>query len=181
MSRRLAPALLAAALLALGLAGCGGSDSATFSDSGAPFTFSYPKDLHRVYANTGREIKGLPPKYRVALGTDESNVVVVAQYALAKDVSKLKKGALAIAVERSARALARAMGGTPPKAGTTSMGDLPATQFEFSTKSGSLTTRLVYAFQGKTQYFVRCQWEDPSKDAITAACDEVVKTLQPAG
>jgi hypothetical protein len=169
-----------AAVAAVLLAACGGSDSASFSESGAPFTFSYPKDLHRVYADTGREIKGLPPTYRVALGTDETNVVVVAQYALAKDVSKLKKGALAIAVERSARALARALKGTPPKTSTTTMGDLPATQFQFDTQSGSLTTRLVYAFQGKTQYFVRCQWEDTSKDAITAACDEVVKTLKPA-
>ena len=167
-------------LAAFALAACGGSDSASFSEAGAPFSFDYPKDLQKVYADTGREIKGLPPKYRVALGTDETNVVVVAQYALAKDVSKVKKTALAVAVERSARALARALKGTPPKASKTTMGDLPATQFQFETKSGSLTTRLVYAFQGKTQYFVRCQWDDAGKDAIPAACDQVVKTLKPA-
>ena len=179
MVRRLAP-LLVIALVGGLIAACGGSSTATFDESGAPFTFQYPQDLHKVFANTGREIKGLPPKYRVALGTDETNVVVVAQYALAKDVSKVKKTALAVAVERSARALARALNGTPPKSSATTMGDLPATQFQFATKSGSLTTRLVYAFQGRTQYFVRCQWDDTGADAIPAACDEVVKTLKPA-
>lgn len=182
MSRRLLPlaALAVVLVAALGLAGCGGSDSATFDDAGAPFTFQYPQDLHKVFADTGREIQGLPPKYKVSLGTDAANVVVVANYKLPKDVSKLKKAALAIAVERSARALARALKGTVPKSSSTQLGDLPATQFDFSTKTTSLTTRLIYAFQGKEQYFVRCQWNADGKDAIPSACDQVAETFAPA-
>ena len=59
--------------------------------------------------------------------------------------------------------------------------DLPATQFEFTTRNDTLTTRLVYAFRGKQQYFLRCQWNAEGKDAIPGACDEVAKTLKPAG
>ena len=181
MHRRLLPlAVLALTIAAaIGVAGCGGSDGTTFKDEGAPFTFQYPKELQKVYANTGREIQGLPPKYKVALGTDETNVVVVAYYQLPKDVSKLKKNALAIAVERSARALSRALKGTVPKKSSTQMGDLPATQFEFSTQSKSLTTRLVYAFQGKQQYFLRCQWNADGAETIPGACDQVAETSAP--
>lgn len=181
MHRRLLPvaALALVLLAAMGLSACGGSDGTTFDEDGAPFTFQYPSDLQKVYANTGREIQGLRPKYKVALGKDETNVVVVAYYALPKDVSKLKKGALAVAVERSARALSRALKGTTPKRSETSMGDLPATQFEFSTQSKSLTTRLVYAFQGKQQYFLRCQWNADGADTIPSACDQVASSFKP--
>ena len=101
MHRRLLPLALLALIItgALGLSACGGNDGTTFDDAGAPFTFQYPKDLQKVFANTGREIQGLPPKYKVALGTDETNVAVVAYYQLPKDVSKIKKNALAVAVE----------------------------------------------------------------------------------
>ncbi|MEI6626614.1 MAG: hypothetical protein WCO40_09735 [Thermoleophilia bacterium] len=181
MSRMSLRALVATFLLiaiAL-LAACGGEDGTKFDQQGAPFTFSYPKDLQKVFANTGREIQGLNPEYRVALGTDETNVVVVATYKLAKDVSKVSKTNLSIAVERSARALARAMNAEIPKKSSTDLGELPATQFEFVTKDRSLTTRLVYAFQGKTQYFVRCQWNESGKDSIPPACDQVTKTFAP--
>ncbi len=181
MPRRLSllVVLVLALGLGLGLTACGGSDGTTFDDDGAPFSFQYPKELHKVFANTGREIQGLPPKYKVALGTDETNVVVVANYQLPKDVSKLKKTALAVAVARSARALSRALDGTVPKSSSTQMGDLPATQFEFSTQSKSLTTRLVYAFQGKQQYFLRCQWNDAGQDTIPGACDQVASSFSP--
>ena len=175
---------LVATVLLIGvalLAACGGDDGTSFAEEGAPFTFSYPSDLQKVFANTGREIKGLDPTYRVALGTDETNVVVVATYALAKDVSKVKKTNLAIAVERAARALAKAMNAEIPKSSATNLGDLPATQFDFVAKDRSLTTRLVYAFKGKTQYFVRCQWNESGKDTIPPACDQVTKTFAPAG
>ena len=59
------------------------------------------------------------------------------------------------------------------------MGDLPATQFEFSTQSKSLTTRLVYAFQGKQQYFLRCQWNADGADTIPSACDQVASSFKP--
>ena len=180
MARRLAPALLLIVLAALALAACGGSGSATFEDDGAPFTFEYPKDLQRVFANTGREIQGVKPAYKVALGTDETNVVVVAEYKLAKDVSKLKPAKLAVAVERSARALARALKGTVPKRSDAELGGLPATQFEFQTQGDTLTTRLLYAFEGKTQYFLRCQWNADGKDAIPGACEKVAETFKPA-
>ena len=123
----------------------------------------------------------MEPAYRVAFGTDETNVVVAASYDLNQDVAKVKQAKLDVAVERAARALIRAMNGSPPEKTSTKLGDLPATQFEFSARNQGLTTRLIYAFEGKTQYFVRCQWNDEGTETIPGACDEVVKTFKPAG
>jgi hypothetical protein len=66
-----------------------------------------------------------------------------------------------------------------PKSSATNLGDLPATQFDFVAKDRSLTTRLVYAFKGKTQYFVRCQWNESGTETIPPACDQVTKTFAP--
>jgi|GEM_PF-1971337 len=178
---RHARTILALVVLMAGLAACGGDSGTKFGVAGAPFTFSYPSNLQKVFADTGREMKGLDPTYRVALGTDETNVVVVATYALAKDVSKMKKANLAIAVERAARTLARAMNAKAPTRSQTTLGKLPATQFEFVSKDPPLTTRLLYAFRGKTQYFVRCQWDEKSKETIPSACEQIQQTFAPAG
>ena len=177
--RATSPIILIAGALTLGA--CGGNASDTpFAEQGAPFTFSYPSELHKVFADTGREFKGLDPTYRIAIGSDETNIVVVATYALKKDVATVNKTKLAVSVERAARALARAMKGNPPQRSETKLGALPATRYDFSAKDASLTTRLIYAFKGKTQYFVRCQWKTEQADLITAACDEVAKTFAPA-
>jgi hypothetical protein len=61
------------------------------------------------------------------------------------------------------------------------MGDLPATQFEFSTQGKTLTTRLIYAFQGKQQYFLRCQWNAAGEETIPGACDQVRESFKPVG
>lgn len=174
--RVLIPLALAAGLL---VAACGGSDAERFEEKGAPFTFSYPPDLQKVFADTGREVKGQDPLYRVALGTDETNVVVAATYDVGKDTAKIKPAKLAVAVERAARSLAKAMDAEVPKRSDGALGDLPAAIFEFAAPKRGLTTRVYYAFQGKTQYFLRCQWDDAGADAIPAACDEVAETFAP--
>lgn len=174
-------ALIPLALLsALVLAACGGSDAERFEEKGAPFTFSYPPDLQRVFADTGREVKGQDPVYRVALGTDETNVVVAATYDVGKDTAKIKPAKLAVAVERAARSLAKAMDAKVPKRSDGTLGDLPAAIFEFEAPRRGLTTRVYYAFEGRTQYFVRCQWDDAGAAEIPAACDEVAETFAPA-
>jgi hypothetical protein len=164
--------------LALPVAACGGSDATRFKETGAPFTFSYPPDLQRVFADTGREVKGQDPLYRVALGTDETNVVVAATYDVGKDTAKIKPTKLAVAVERAARSLAKAMDAEVPKRSDGTLGDMKAAIFEFQAPKRGLTTRVYYAFQGKTQYFLRCQWDDAGADAIPAACDEVARTFK---
>lgn len=174
------PLALVLALSAL-LAGCGGgSDEGTrFAEDGAPFAFSHPPELQKVFADTGREIKGRKPDYRVSLGVDETNVVVVATYPLEQDVADYDPTDLEVAVQRAARTLAKAMGAEQPERGEGELGDLPATVYDFTSSNGLLSTRLVYAFQGKTQYFVRCQWEPAYEEIIEAACDETMASFEP--
>ena len=67
-----------------------------------------------------------------------------------------------------------------PKRSDGTLGDLPAAIFEFEAPKRRLTTRVYYAFEGKTQYFLRCQWDDAGADEIPAACDKVAETFAPA-
>lgn len=180
MSPRLALILIASAFVALAAA-CGGGDSTDdrFAEEGAPFAFSYPPTVQKVFADTGREIKGREPDYRVAFGTDETNVVVMATYPLEKDVAEYDATDLEVAVQRAARTLAKALDAPAPERAEGKLGDLPATVYTFDSGDGMLTTRLVYAFQGATQYFLRCQWDAANQEAIEPACDEVMETFEP--
>jgi len=163
------------------LAACGGGsdEQGRFQEDGAPFAFSYPSELQKVFADTGREIKGRKPDYRVSLGVDETNVVVVATYPLEQDVADYDQTDLEVAVQRAARTLAKAMGAERPERSEGELGDLPAIVYDFDSSNGLMATRLVYAFQGKTQYFVRCQWEPAYAEVIEAACDETMASFEP--
>jgi len=169
-----------ALVVALAVGACGGTEPTRFDETGAPFTFSYPPELQKVFADTGREVKGQDPLYRVALGADETNVVVAATYDVGKDTAKIKPAKLAVAVERAARSLAKAMNADVPKRSDGTLGVMKAAIFEFQAPKRGLTTRVFYAFQGQTQYFLRCQWDEAGANVIPAACDEVAETFQPA-
>lgn len=173
--------LLLAGLVFAVVTACGGGETTDdrFADEGAPFSFSYPPTVQKVFADTGREIKGREPDYRVAFGTDETNVVVMATYPLDKDVAEYDQTDLEVAVQRAARTLAKALDAPAPERADGKLGDLPATVYTFDSGDGMLTTRLVYAFQGKTQYFLRCQWDAANQEAIEPACDEVMETFEP--
>lgn len=160
---------------------CGGGDTEEnrFAEEGAPFAFSYPPTVQKVFADTGREIKGREPTYRVAFGTDETNVVVLATYSLDKDVAEYDRTDLEVAVQRNARALAKALDAPAPERVEGQLGDLPATVYTFDSGDGMLTTRLVYAFEGTTQYFLRCQWDAANQEVIEPACDEAMETFEP--
>lgn len=60
------------------------------------------------------------------------------------------------------------------------MAGLPALGFTGTAKNpggATVNSRLVLAFDGTTEYFVNCQFDDTGKTAILAGCDQIVSTF----
>ncbi len=175
----------AALLLALAVAGCGGDDAdavavETYDQAGAPFRFSYPVELTKQAENTGREVKGRSPVHKVAVGRDQTNVVVVAVYRLKKPVDRFKPSDFQAVLDRAARSLAAAQKVKVERRGTGKLGDLPSTVYDLTASDQGVRQRLVYAFRGTSQFFVRCQWDPAGEDVVRRACAEVERSLEPA-
>ena len=185
MPRRVPAVVPLLAVLATGLAAasCGGSDAdalAVYDQEGAPFRFSYPPAFTTQAENTGPEVKGRAPVHKVAVGRDETNVVVVAAYRLKKPVEQFKPSDFAAVLDRAAATLAGARKVRVARRGTGKLGDLDSTIYELTPTASGLEQRLVYAFRGTTQYFVRCQWDAAGRAALEPGCDEVQRTFRPA-
>ncbi len=181
-----APAVALATLLATALlgAGCGddaeGEALASYDQQGAPFRFSYPPAFTTQAENTGPEVKGRAPVHKVAVGRDETNVVVVAAYRLRKPVEEFAPSDFAAVLDRAATTLARARKVRIARRATGKLGDLSSTVYELTPTAGGIEQRLVYAFRGTTQFFVRCQWDAAGKAFVRAGCDEVQRTFRPS-
>ena len=182
--RAQASALLFAAVVAVGGAACGGDADGetlpTYDQAGAPFRFSYPEAFTTQAENTGPEVKGRAPVHKVAVGRDETNVVVVAAYRLRKPVEEFKPSDFAAVLDRAAAALAGARKVRVARRSSGSLGGLPSTVYDLTPTTGGVEQRLVYAFRGTTQFFVRCQWDAGGKEFLEAGCDEVQRSFRPA-
>jgi len=171
-------------LLALLASGCGddadGQATPVYDQEGAPFRFAFPTGFTTQAEDTGPEIKGRAPVHKVAVGRDERNVVVVAAYRLKKPVEEFEPSDFAAVLDRAAATLALARKVRVARRGTGTLGDLPSTVYQLTPTAGGLEQRLIYAFRGTTQFFVRCQWDAAGKDALVAGCEEVQRSFRPA-
>ena len=194
--RSLVPRLLAAAAIVAALAAAGayfllgsGSDKpggGQFQRDGAPVSFGYPGDLV-----TRQPPKGglLTPKFATAVGVDAANYVVVATYRISANVqpdgsaigsggSRLTADRFDQSVDRAAERIAAAQKlkakgpARPAKAG-----DLIARLYDY-TRPGGSSARYAFAFRGHTEYSIACFWDPAHAQAMAAACDQVMATLQ---
>jgi len=110
----------------------------------------------------------------------KKNVVVVAAYRLRKPVEEFEPSDFAAVLDRAAATLALARKVRVARRGTGTLGDLPSTVYQLTPTAGGLEQRLIYAFRGTTQFFVRCQWDAAGKDALVAGCEEVQRSFRPA-
>src|SRR4051794_17349911 len=134
-----------------------------FARPAAPFTFSYPKAWPVRAISRSSALN--TPRYQVAVGPTRLSVVVVATFRLAYDVqvdgSAIGRGGVKVSAEEFQRntdqrleAVGRQVGmaqqGEPED---TKLGDLDARAYEFARPNGTLHSRFVVAFSGRTQYF----------------------------
>jgi hypothetical protein len=183
-----------AALAAIGayflLSGGGGSkpSGGEFQAAGAPVSFSYPSELV-----TRRPPRGglLKPTFSTAVGVDGANYVVVATYRISADVqsdgsaigtggSRLTADRFDESVDRAADRIATAQqlkANGPAQPGKA--GDLIARIYSY-TRPGGSSARYAFAFRGHTEYSIACFWDPAHAQQLSAACDQVMASLQRA-
>ena len=195
-ARSLVPRLLGAAAVIAALAAVGayfllgsGSDSPSggqFQAAGAPVTFSYPSDLVARKPPSGGLLK---PAFSTAVGVDAANYVVVATYKISADVqpdgsaigsggSRLTADRFDQSVDRAAEriAVAQKLAAKGP-AQPGKAGDLIARIYDY-TRPGGSSARYAFAFRGHTEYSIACFWDPAHAEAMSAACTQVMTTLQ---
>jgi hypothetical protein len=194
--RSLVPRLLGAAAVLAALAAAGayfvlgsGSDGpggGQFQRDGAPVSFGYPGDLVARKPPSGGLLK---PTFATAVGIDAANYVVVATYRISADVqpdgsaigsggNRLTADRFDESVDRAAERIAAAQKLTakgpavPGKAG-----DLIARIYDY-TRPGGSSARYAFAFRGHTEYSIACFWDPAHAEQLSAACEQVMTTLQ---
>jgi hypothetical protein len=191
MPRMLAAGAVVAALAAVGayfLLGSGSDKPAAgqFQGAGAPVSFSYPSDLVTRQPPSGGLLK---PTFSTAVGVDAANYVVVATYRISANVqadgsaigsggSRLTADRFDQSVDRAAERIAAAQKlkakgpAEPGKAG-----DMIARMYDY-TRPGGSSARYAFAFRGHTEYSIACFWDPAHAEALSAACNQVMTTLQ---
>jgi hypothetical protein len=194
--RSLLPRLLAAAAVLAGLAAVaayfllsGGSSkpaAGRFEVAGAPVAFSYPNELVKRRPPRGGLLK---PTFSTAVGVDGANYVVVATYKISADVqtdgsaigtggSRLTADRFDESVDRAADRIAAAQklkASGPVQPGKA--GDLIARIYTYTRPDGR-SARYAFAFRGHTEYSIACFWDPAHATQLTAACAQVMRSLQ---
>jgi hypothetical protein len=191
LPRILGGCALVAALAAVGvyfLVGGGSSSPKTgqFQRAGAPVGFAYPHGLVLRKPPSGGLLK---PAFATAVGVDAANYVVVATYRISANVqadgsaigtggSRLTADRFDQSVDRAAERIAAAQKlkakglAEPGKAG-----DMIARVYDY-TRPGGSSARYAFAFRGHTEYSIACFWDPAHATALSAACDQVMTSLQ---
>jgi len=152
---------------------------------GSGITFLYPKtwqplpDVNFTLGSdsgpSGRIVLAPPPS-----GLDVNNNVVVATYALQQSTAGASSASLR-SVVKSLLADIRRQGATverPISGGH--LGDTPAFLVTIGSRIPGgpiLQSRMFFAFEGSTEYFVACQSTPEGRATITAACKQIVSSF----
>lgn len=167
-------ALLVAAAVAVGLARGG---EQTFDGSGVSFRFpdGWEPFPGASFAATGRELS------RTVLGLDERNAVLVATYRLNTDITAASFATLKPEIVESIERLVADAGGRVLEGpADLTLDGMPALRFEVAIPADDgvrLTSRLVVAFRGDTEYWLNCRHDAEHAQEILDGCDLIVRTF----
>lgn len=150
----------------------------TFSGDGV--SFSYPRrwrslELADSSASTGSRV------WTRTFGVDGRNLVSVTAYELGISITDANIDARSRAIGEQIDSLFAQAGGALETGPTTqTMGGLPALSFTGTARNPSgrvVHSRLIIAFDGTTEYFVNCQYDDAGRDEMLSGCDRLVSTF----
>jgi hypothetical protein len=170
---------LLVAVVAVVLAACGGtSKSIKYTSPDASFTFSYPRDFIAGFKAASREIKDRPPKFSTTVGMDETNLLVVSEYAIKRPYESYKPDEFTPFVEATVRAIARASDLKITHSAREKLGPIEAYSYDLTGTDGS-GSKMILGFKGRVQYFLRCNWAaGEGADRIPPACDGARKSFK---
>ena len=151
----------------------------TFSDHGV--TFSYPDSWKTITGTTTTASAG-SATWSESVGVSPIDLVLVSEYPLAVTVDPMNMDPIEVEATNTIGGLFKQGGGTMESGPTRStMGGFPSLEYTGTVKApdGTLvSSRVILAFNGTTEYFVNCQSTDAQKAEISAGCDQVVASFQ---
>ncbi len=161
------------------------SASSSTSASGTTFTgngvsFDYPSGWQK-FTLTGTTAQSGSSLWTETVGTDPINFVSVAGYTINIPITADNIAAQKDALSQQIKGLFQQAGGAMTGGPTDeTMGGFPALGFTGTAKNpngATVNSRLVLAFDGTTEYFVNCQFDDTAQAATLAGCDQIVSTF----
>lgn len=178
MSRALAH-LAAVPLLALLIAGCGGDEggTTTFSNDAFPLTFEYPSDWNESDDVSIDQELGNAADETIAVGLDDDNAIVLQKFTLSREVTEENLSLAADEFEGLIQSI-----DPNAEAEETEVAGYPALEID----SVALTTpedgesRFTILFDGIDEYLINCQSTPDEREAVDAACDAAIESLEPA-
>lgn len=158
-----------------GSSGSAGGGGNTYDKNGV--AFQYPSNWQELTpASTSAQTGNEAWSATFGPGTGQ-NVVVVTAYALNLEINAGNVDKVKSEVASTLGNIAKAAGGSFNGSLTpTTMGGFPGFQADISvagTSGESLQSSVVVVFNGKTEYFVNCQYDSSSKSDVLAACDQI--------
>jgi hypothetical protein len=166
--------------LIFGAAGCGGGDDSgggkTFDDERFAFTFTYPDEFRPARLGSAAASLGEAEATEV-VALDSDNLILVEKYALNDEVTPENFEAALGEVEEAVSKLT----GMQVSGSETEVGGFPGVRFDDVTTPSPPNgkSRLVYLFDGRTEFAINCQSTPEKRAEVLAACDEVLGSLEP--
>lgn len=144
-------------------------------------SFGYPPGLHLVSLRA-RALGSSVPLCRTALFIGTSDGIIVEAYALPRAVNAGNFATITSLLRRQVPGIFRQVGGaaqTEPRRIT--VGGLLALKVRGSGRSADgvrTDSTLVFAYDGRTEYFINCQHTQQHAAQVKRACDQVLSTFR---
>jgi hypothetical protein len=146
-------------------------------------TFQYPADWNPVQTSGSSASQG-SQAWSEAFGIDNANFVVVSQYGVNLSITPSNIDQHTSELTTQIQSLFTQAGGSMQSGPTKlTMAGFPALGYSgtaVNPQAVSVKTRIVLAFNGKTEYFVNCQSTGDSNDALDTGCEQIVSTFSVA-
>jgi hypothetical protein len=147
-------------------------------------SFSYPSGWKPLTVSDSSASTGSQAWSR-AFGIDGRNLVSVSAFELGVSITDANLQARSESIRSQldslfAQAGGFLAGGPAPQ----EMGGLPGLSFTGTAKNPNGRTvhsRLILAFDGRTEFFVNCQYDEQGRERILSGCDRVVSTFSVRG
>jgi len=147
-----------------------------FSDGDFGFNFTYPKDWSEGKPkDDAAQSTGGKPVARAAVGLDNDNAVLLLRYDLSEVVDRAQLPDHVPEVD----GIVSQFAGRPTSGTVTDIGGIPAIRYEeIALVDDTRTSRIVFLFEGNTEYEINCQSNAEGRERINQGCDQVLSTLR---